>query len=94
MKNILDHIITKRYHFVVEEQDVVKTLNTINKHQRIVPDMRVGNCGWADDPNKWFIHFTTSKAKWELIRNDIKLVRVFGNMDIPKNSVGKVYTTD
>lgn len=94
MRKILDSIITRTCHLVVEEQDVVKTLRVINQHHKLVPDMRVGNCGWADDTNKWFIHFVTSKAKWKEIRNDLKVIRVFENLDIPKNSVGKVYTTD
>lgn len=94
MKNLLNQVVTKRCHLVLEEQDVINTLKMINKHHRIVPDMAVGNCGWADDPNKWFIHFTTTRAKWNVIRNELKVVRVFGNIDIPKNTVGIVYTAD
>lgn len=94
MKNLMDLIITKRHHLIVEEQDVVKTLKVINQHHKIVPDMAVGNCGWADDTNKWFIHFTTSRAKWKAIRNELKVVRVFENLDIPKNTIGVVYSTD
>ena len=94
MKNLTDYIITKRCHLVLEEQDVIKTLNAINRHYRVVPEIRVGNCGWVDDSNQWFIHFTATKAKWKVIRNELKVVRVFDNGEIPKNSVGKVYTTD
>lgn len=93
MRNLLDLFVTKRCHLVVEEQDVVKTLRVINQNHRTVPDMAVGNCGW-DDTNKWFIHFTTTKAKWKIIRKELNVVRVFENTDIPANKVGVVYSTD
>lgn len=93
-KKFLDRILTRRCHLIVEEEDMIRALNVINKHHRVAPDMRVGNCGWADDTKKWFIHFTTTEYKWNLIRNDLKVVRVFENTDIPKNCIEKVYTTD
>lgn len=95
MKNYMDCIITNRYHLVLEEKDVTKTLEVINKHHRSVPDMKVGNCGWANgDENKWFIHFTTTKAKWAVIRDELKVQRVFEVKDIPKQTNGKIYSTD
>lgn len=57
-------------------------------------NMAIGNCGWGDDTKKWFIHFTTTEYKWNLIRNDLKVVRVFKNTDIPKDKIGTVYSTD
>ena len=94
MKNFIQTIFKKRYHLVVEEADVTKALEVINKHHRVVPDMRVGNCGWVDS-TKWFIHFTTTAAKWELIRKELCVVRVYRNMDIPDTTaVGIAYSTD
>lgn len=94
MMKLLDSIIRERHHLILEEQDVIKTLRVINEHHKFVPDMAVGNCGWADDTNKWFIHFTTTKAKWYDIRKELKVVRVFGNTDIPKSTIGVVYSED
>lgn len=93
-QKILDKFITKRYHIVLDEVDVMNALKVIDRCHRSVPEIRVGNCGWAEDPNKWFIHFTTTVSKWETIRKDLKVVRVFSNQDIPKNSIGTVYSTD
>lgn len=93
MSNLLDKVVTRSYHVIVEEDDVIRVLNVINKHHKIVPNMAVGNCGWVDT-KKWFIHFDTTLYKWELIRNDLKVVRVFKVTDIPENTIGTVYTTD
>ena len=92
--NFLDKFITKRHHIIVEEVDIVNVLKVVNKCHRTSPDISVGNCGWADDSNKWFIHFTTTNSKWDSIRKDLKVVRVFSNQDIPKNTIGTVYSTD
>lgn len=94
MKNLLNKILTRRCHLVVEEEDIIRVLKVINKHHRLVPNMAIGNCGWGDDTKKWFIHFKTTEYKWELIRNDLKVVRVFKNTDIPKDKIGTVYSTD
>lgn len=94
MSKIVDSIVVKSYNIVMEEQDVTKTLKVIQKHHKLLPSMRVGNCGWADDPNKWFIIVTTSKAKWGVIRKELNIARVFDNGEIPKNSAGIIFTTD
>ena len=94
MKNLLNKILARRCHLVAEEEDIIRVLKVINKHHRLVPNMAIGNCGWGDDTKKWFIHFTTTEYKWNLIRNDLKVVRVFKNTDIPKDKIGTVYSTD
>ena len=93
MGKLMDKIIKRTRHLIVEEADVTKTLRVIQEHHKFVPDMAVGNCGW-DDETKWFIHFAATNAKWEVIRHDLGVVRVFTNKDIPENANGVVYTTD
>lgn len=93
-KNFTDRFVTKRHHIIVEEVDVIKALYAINRQHVFVPDMKVGNCGWADDVSKWFIHFTTTEAKWNAIRYELHIIRVFNNSEIPKNTVGSIYSTD
>lgn len=49
----------KRYYYVTEEKNVTTVLDVINSEQKWRTDqnLRVGNCGWADDKTQWFIHF-------------------------------------
>ena len=92
MKNLLNRIITERYHLILNEEDVLNTVSVLNKH-KIYNDMAMGNCGWADK-DKWFINFTSTKAKWELIRKELDVVRVYENTDIPKDVEGVIFTTN
>ena len=95
MFEIIDTLIaaTVRHHLVMNEEDVTRVLLVIQAaHHDHIPNMKVGNCGWADK-QKWFIHFDTTKRKWDRIVRELNVVRVFGNVDIPKNTIG-VYTTD
>lgn len=94
MFEFFDKFVTERHHLVVDEETVTKVLKEINARNKKDPDIKVDNCGWADDPNKWFIHFTTTKAKWRQFVVEQKVVRVWGHDDIPKNTVGTVYSID
>ena len=94
LKYFTDGIVIKRHRIIVEEADVIRALYAINRQHTFTPDMRVSNCGWADDANKWAIYFTTTEAKWNAIRCELRIIRVFNDGEIPKNSVGSVYSTD
>ena len=96
MVQIIDNLLFKeRHHLVLEEEDVLKVLDFICKlHRNHVPNMKVANCGWADDKKKWFIYFDTTRGKWNHLVRELNVVRVFGNRDIPENTIGIVYTTD
>ena len=94
IRNFIDNFIIERHHIIVEEADVINALYVINSNHVIAPDIKVNNCGWADDTHKWYIHFTTTRLKWMRIRTMLKVIRVFANVEIPKNTVGFVYTTD
>lgn len=93
MMNLLNHIRVRRHHLILNEEDVIRTLNVINKHNKIVPEMSVGNCGWADR-KKWFIHFNVTEKNWEKIVRELKVVRVWGNCYIPTDTIGVIYTDD
>ena len=93
VKNLLGRFIMKDHYLILEEEDVTKTLITINKHHKHVPEMKVANCGWGDS-KKWFIRFRTTETKWRLIRKELTIIRVYENSDIPENTVGVVYSTD
>lgn len=94
IKNFVDRFIAERHHIIVEEVDVVRALYVINSHHMFAPDIKVSNCGWPDDTTKWYIHFTTTRAKWAAIRLELGVIRVFNNVEIPRNTVGIVYSTD
>ena len=93
MVKLIDKMIIKRRHIIVDAEDVLHALSVIQSHHPFIPDMAVGKCGWAKS-NKWFIHFECSNKKWELIRHELEVVRVFSNNDIPNANFGAVYSTD
>lgn len=99
MANFMDSIIYKRRGLVFEEADIARVLTVINKRVcnktigMMKVDMSVGNCGWAD-ATKWFVHFNATENQWVKIVDDLKVIRVWGNTDIPKDCVGQVYSTD
>lgn len=73
MKNLLKKVIIKRHYLILEEKDVIKTLDVINRHETVFINQKlvVGNCGW-DETTKWFIHFSASESQWESIKDDLK----------------------
>ena len=92
-KTLMNKLVHRYYHLILNENDVISTLKVINKHHKVVPDMAVGNCGW-NDTSKWFIHFYTTESKWEEIRKELRVIRVFNYTDIPEENNGNVYTMD
>ena len=93
MANIIDKIVTERHHLILDEAKVVETVKRM-KEQGNVRDMEIGPCGWANDPNKWFIYFTTTREVWYRIRNDLNIIRVWGYAYIPDGDTGKIYSDD
>lgn len=59
--------------FIVEEKDVTTILSIINQHQ-LYDTFKVGNCGWAEEPTKWFITFsTTDKTYGKIVKEMMKI---------------------
>ena len=56
----------KRHYIIVEEKDVTTILQVINRNQGFFSDKNklVGECGWAEEPTKWFIRFYASAREW------------------------------
>lgn len=73
-------IFKKSREFIVDEKDVTAVISVINEH-RIFYDTRVGNCGWADEPDKWFIVFSVNDKRYGEIVKDLKGIGKF-NLDI------------
>lgn len=72
MTSLLNSFVTKRRHLIVEENDVMTVLKVLNEVKsnskiHILMSMEVGNCGWTDDPTKWFIHFDATNKQWSSV---------------------------
>lgn len=69
MKELFEAFFGKEHELVLEEEDVLATLNVINNHRSwyINQKLAVGNCGWDDEPNKWAIYFNASNVNWSAI---------------------------
>lgn len=66
-------IFKARRYLIVEEKDVTAVLTVINRQYRFYNSqgLVVGNCGWADEPTKWFIHFDATSKQYDNILKDI-----------------------
>ena len=94
VRNFMARFVLVRSHLIVDEKDVTRILKVINAHHKNVPNMQIGKCEWADDRNKWFVHYDSNEYAWELIRKELSVCRVYSNTDIPKSAVGAVFSTD
>ena len=56
----------KRHCIIVEEKDVTTVLLAINRNQGFFSNNNklVGECGWEEEPSKWFIRFFASSREW------------------------------
>ena len=69
MFNLFGNIMQKERHLIVEEakvMTVLKMLTDIKQKSKIYNDlnMEIGNCMWADEPDAWFMRFTTTNGQW------------------------------
>ena len=73
MKNLAKKILVKHHCLIMEENEVTKVIAVINQHTKVYngKDWAIGNCGWADEPTKWFMHVDASESAWEDIKADI-----------------------
>lgn len=79
---------TKRYELIADERDVTKILEVVNRYRQYY-DFRVGNCGWALEPTKWFIMFHATDKVWINVLRDLQHmgdihidIRPGGQMDL------------
>ncbi len=73
MKKLLDRLLAKRRYLVIDEAHLKDVLVIIDRH---TPSrhktMSIGNCGWANEITKWFIHMNATETTWARIAEDIK----------------------
>lgn len=60
--------VKRRREFIVEEKDVTTVMAVINENRKFY-DTRLGNCGWEEEPSKWFIMVDLNDKQYgEVIR--------------------------
>lgn len=71
---------------VMKEADVTAVLQAVNKHNNHEIES-VGNCGWAEQPDMWFVHFEATEKKYKKIVCDLKQIGEFGVGVSPKGVI-------
>lgn len=66
---------------IVEEKDVTTVMAVINRHHSFFSNkkMTTGNCGWKDQPDKWYIYFYASGKEWGSIVGELSTL---GNITV------------
>ena len=77
MFNLFENIVQKQRHIIVKEKDVMtvlKGVTDIKQHSKIHTgmSMEIGNCKWADDPDAWFMMFTSTTGQWRKLITVLK----------------------
>lgn len=73
----------KKRALIVEEMDVTTVLTAINRYQGFFSnnDKLTGNCGWKDEPTKWYVRFYASNKQWGKIAGELsKLGKLYVNV--------------
>ena len=65
-KDLTNKFVPKRHYLIVNEGNVLEVLRVIDEQRLwyVNQNLRIDNCGWADDRKKWFIHFDSSEDQW------------------------------
>lgn len=88
---LFGNVFSKVRHIVVSEDRIIETLRILNASK--IYNVTIGDCGW-EGMNVWFVNFDCREKRWEQIRNELKVIRVWSNNDIPKTCGNAVYSTD
>lgn len=76
----------KQHEFLMEEKDVTTVLEVINKHRKYF-DTKIGNCGWAEEPSKWFVLVDLRDRDYGKIIEELNKIGTF-KLDVrPKGQV-------
>lgn len=91
----LDKFICKEHTIIVEGTDMARVLAIITKHYKTKPEFSIKNCICSDNATQWTVRFYCSNEKWDLIRNELCITRIWNVESLLKeNIIGKVYSTD
>lgn len=62
----------KRRELLSDEKDLSYVLEILVRNN--VRDIEIGNCGWAEFPNRWFISFNTNDDKFSKSMKDLTAI--------------------
>ena len=79
----------KTREFIVEEKDVTTVVDVVNREAKYF-DYKIGNCGWAEEPTKWFIIFEMTEKKFGRVVKDLNEIGVI-KLDGGSGRNAKVY---
>lgn len=68
--------IKKRREFIVEEKDVTTIISIVGREANCF-GYGIGNCGWADYPNRWFVSFYATDHKYGKIMKSLTEIGKF-----------------
>lgn len=88
---LFGNVFSKTRHIVVSEDRIIETLRILNSSK--IYNVTIGDCGW-EGMNMWYINFDCRDRRWEQIRSELKVIRVWSNTDIPQVCGNAVYSTD
>lgn len=73
MTTIIETIRGKMHDLILEDNEVLETLCVVNAYQKWYIDQKlaVGNCGWENEPTKWYVNFNATSKQWKHIVNDL-----------------------
>lgn len=78
----------KRRCIIVEEADVTTVLTAITRNRGFLGSSNnatTGNCGWKNEPTKWYVRFNATRKQWGKIAGDLKKL---GNFTVTVSSGG------
>lgn len=76
--------------FIVNEKDVTAVVTVVNKHRRSY-EIETNNCGWADEPEKWFIAFEACDEEYGHIVDELNKLGKFSLNVSPSFVVVSLY---
>lgn len=76
--------------FIVEESDVTLVLAGINRQHKAAPSLRVGHCGWADEPTKWFVMFDANDKVYGNVVKNLKTIGKF-KLEVRPGGIVDIY---
>lgn len=90
----INKFIIRTHHFIVFKDDVLRTIEAINKNRNCVKTLLYGRIRIWSDGYMWHIVFKASNMEWWSLIKELKVIRVWNISYIPKFMNGSIYSTD
>lgn len=67
----------KKYYSLVMKEELVTTVISVINNATGNYKFSVGNCGWANEKDMWFVHFYSTKKNYETIMTELSKIGSF-----------------